>query len=232
MKCRIRAARVAGFKLIRASALLVLMTHFPLVAPAGEIQKPKRVLVLYWYGKDFPSNVEFDRGVRAAFRTARIEYYAEYFEPNRFPGEVQAAAFRDYLHRKYSERKIDVVIAMSRVSADFLLKYRDDLFPDAPIVFHTSSRNQLNERAGPINSTGVLPDNVYARTLETALRLHPATEHVFVINGTIERDKSVETLFKEQLRPLENKVEITYLTDLPLDKLLARVKSLPERSLI
>ncbi len=232
MKCRIRATRVAGFKLIRASALLVLMTHFPLVAPAGEIQKPKRVLVLYWYGKDFPSNVEFDRGVQAAFRTARIEYYAEYFEPNRFPGEVQAAAFRDYLRRKYSERKIDVVIAMSAVSADFLLKYRNDLFPDAPIVFHTVSRDQLNARAADKDSTGVVPENVYARTLETALRLHPATEHVFVINGTIERDKSVEVLFKERLKEFENKVAITYLTDLPLDRLLARVKSLPERSLI
>src|SRR5215510_651426 len=232
MKCGIQAARVAGFKLIRATALLLLMTHFPLAAPAREIQRPKRVLVLYWYGKDFPSNVEFDRGVQAALRTARVEYYAEYFEPNRFPGEVQATAFRDYLHRKYSERKIDVVIAMSRVSADFLLKYRDDLFPDAPIVFHTSSRNQLNERASLINSTGVLPDNVHARTLETALRLHPATEHVFIINGTIERDKSVEALYREQLRELEDKVAITYLTDLPLDELLARVKSLPARSLI
>src|SRR5262249_62390796 len=136
MKFGIRAGRVVGFKLIRASALLALTTHFPLVALAGEVQKPKRVLVLYWYGKDFPSNVEFDRGVQAAFRTARIEYYAEYFEPNRFPGEVQAAAFRDYLRRKYSERKIDAVIAMSAVSADFLLKYRNDLFPDAQIVFH------------------------------------------------------------------------------------------------
>src|SRR5215470_667277 len=153
MKWRIEAARVAGFKLIRASALLVLMTHFPLAAPAGEIQKPKRVLVLYWYGKDFPSNVEFDRGVQVALRTARVEYYPEYFEPNRFPGEAQATAFRDYLRRKYSERKIDVVIAMSRVSADFLLKYRDDLFPDAPIVFHTSSRNQLNERASVTSSS-------------------------------------------------------------------------------
>jgi PAS domain S-box-containing protein len=232
MKCGIRAGRVAGFKLIRALALLVLMTQFPLVAPASEIQKPKRVLVLYWYGKDFPSNVEFDRGVQTAFRTARIEYYAEYFEPNRFPGEVQATAFRDYLRRKYSERKIDVVIAMSAVSADFLLKYRDDLFPDAPIVFHTVSRDQLDARAAAINSTGVVPDNVYARTVETALRFHPATEHVFLINGTIERDKSVESLFKERLRALENKVSITYLTDLPLDKLLARVKSLPQRSLI
>jgi PAS domain S-box-containing protein len=232
MKCGTQKGRVARFKLVRALALLLLMTEFPLVAPAGEIQKPKRVLVLYWYGKDFPSNVEFDRGVQAAFRTARIEYYAEYFEPNRFPGEVQATVFRDYLHRKYSERKIDVVIAMSAVSADFLLKYRDDLFPDAPIVLETASRDQLNARAADIDSTGVVPENVYARTLETALRLHPATEHVFVINGTIDRDKSVEVLFKERLKVFENKVAITYLTDLPLDKLLSRVKSLPERSLI
>src|SRR5215510_8094014 len=232
MKSGLQATRVAGFKFSRTMALLLLVTQFPLIAPGREIQRSKRVLVLYWYGKDFPSNVEFDRGVQAALRTARVEYYAEYFEPNRFPGEVQATTFRDYLHRKYSERKIDLVIAMSAVSADFLLKYRNDLFPDAPIVFHTASRDQLNARATRINSTGVVPDNVYARTVETALRFHPETEHVFLINGTIERDKSVEYLLRERLRALENKVEITYLTDLPLHELLARVKTLPERSLI
>src|SRR5262245_58330831 len=68
--------------------------------------------------------------------------------------------------------------------------------------------------------------------MDTALRFHPTTEQVFVINGTIERDKMVENLLKERFSQAERQVPITYLTDLPLDELLARVKSLPERSLI
>src|SRR5690606_2611823 len=29
--------------------------------PPGQAGEPRRVLVLYWYGKDYPSNVAFDR---------------------------------------------------------------------------------------------------------------------------------------------------------------------------
>src|SRR3989442_3583275 len=58
------------------------------------------------------------------------------------------------------------------------------------------------------------------------------SEQVFVINGTPGRDKSVETLLKEQFKGFENKVAITYLTDLSLNELIVRVKNLPERSLI
>src|SRR5262245_10928120 len=199
------AQRLFSLSLYSITAYAIWMIQFPAVSRA-EGPRQKRVLALYWYGKDFPANVEFDRGVQSVFRRAGIEYYAEYWEPNRFPGEAQALTERDYLKRKYAEREIDAVIAMSVVSADFLLKYRDDLFPDVPIVFHTNTLNQLYERASGINATGVVPDEVHARTLDAALRFHPDTKQVFVINGTIEQDKSVEVFLKEQLHRFEGKV--------------------------
>ena len=221
-----------GLGLIHVFAPFIWIAAFPLLAATAEPPTPKRILALYWYGKDFYSNVEFDRGIQMTLRGTGVDYHAEYFEPNKFPGEGQAIALRDYLQRKYADRKIDVIIAMSAVSADFLLSNRASLFPDAPIVLHANTTNQLKERAAQAPSTGVVPDNVHARTLETALSLHPDTEHVYVINGTIEQDKSVEALLKERFSEVHTRAEITYLTDLPLGPLLARVKSLPARSLI
>lgn len=230
MRSRPEARLVAGSKPVLLAALFWI-TVSPPAATAAQTVKPSHVLALYWYDKDFPSNVAFDRGVQAAFRNEGVQYYAEYFEPNRFPGEGQAVVLRDYLRRKYSERKIDVLIAMSAVAADFLLKYRDDLFPDTPIVLHIFS-GQLRDRSGGTSFPRVVSDNVHARTLDLALRLHNSTKHDFVINGTPERDESVESLLKEYFREFETRVEITYLTDLPLDELIARVKAIPEQSLI
>lgn len=224
--------RIVGLHLIHALVLLGWTTQFAPIAPAAELPKHKRVLTLYWYGKDFSSNVEFDRGLQKIFRAAGIEYYPEYFEPNRFPGEVAAITLRDYLQRKYSDRPIDVVIAMSPVAADFLLKYRDQLFSDVPIVFHTSSQSQLKERTVGTDFPGVTTENIWARTLQIALNHDSNTKQVFVINGTIERGKAVEALLKESLKEFESKVKITYLTDLTLDELIARVKRVPERSVI
>ena len=196
MRSSAGARRVASSKAMLLAVVFLWITAFPARAPAAQTVKRNRVLALYWYGKDFPSNVAFDRGIQAAFQNAGIEYYAEYFEPNRFPGEGQAVVLRDYLRRKYSGRKIDVLIAMSTVSADFLLKYRDDLFPDTPIVFHTANRTQLRERTVGTSFSGVVPDDIHAKTLDLALRLHRSTKHVFVINGTIERDKWIEAVLE------------------------------------
>jgi hypothetical protein len=205
------------------------------VVGAAEPATPKRVLALYWYGKDFPSNVVFDQSFQKAFRAApggAIEYYAEYFESNRFPGENQSLLLCDYLDRKYADHKVDVVMAVSFIALDFLLKHRNDLFPDAPIVFSTLRRPELSNQAAGPGITGIVATNAYKNTLDLALRLHPATEQAFIITGTPERDKRLETDARKELKEFESSVALTYLTDLPLDELIATVKGLPERSII
>src|SRR4051812_25543575 len=129
MRFASKPRKPAAYQTILLLAVL-WMLPFPVRAAAAQIVKPKRVMALYWYGKDFPVNVEFDRGVKKVLQEAGVEYNAEYFEPNLFPGEDQASVLRDYLRKKYAARKMDVLIAMSAVSADFLLKYRNELFPD------------------------------------------------------------------------------------------------------
>lgn len=216
---------------VQKPALLILLMQVCLGASAQDLTN-KKVLALYWYGKDFPANVEFDRGIQKAFQGKRIDYHAEYFESNFFPGISQADSFRDYLKGKYSDRRIDVVLAMSWASAEFLSKYRDDLFPDVPMVFETVNRAQFLKQPGGINAAGLVSDNNQARSVGLALQLHPETERVFIINGTVQKDKSVEAILRDQFKELESKVKFTYLTDLSLDALLAQVKSLPERSII
>src|SRR5215831_7166293 len=98
-------------KFIHKSALLVLLMQVHIASSAQDITN-KKVLALYWYGKDFPLNVDFDRGIQEALRSKHIEYHAEYFESNFFPGAGQADSFRDYLKRKYSDHTIDVVLVM------------------------------------------------------------------------------------------------------------------------
>src|SRR6185295_16820359 len=124
---------------------------------------------------------------------------------------------------------IDVVVASSDASLDFLVKYRADLFPNTPIVFISArhpTREKLMARPG---MTGIVNLNAYSKNLDLALRLHPRTEQVFVISGTLERDKRFEILAREELARYENRIPITYLTDLTPDELIEQMKRLPER---
>jgi PAS domain S-box-containing protein len=204
------------------------------VAPVKAAAAPKRILALYWYNKDFPSNSAFDRSFQAALKSApagSIEYYTEYLESDRFPGEKQSETLRDYLRQKYASRSIDVVVAVSDVPLDFLLKYRDTLFTQTPIVFVAIKRPAANKPSGP-GLTGIVMGSGYKKTLELALKLHPGTKQVFIISGTLNHDKEYETLCREELQGFDSGVSINYFTDLSVYDLIFRTKRLPERSLV
>src|SRR5262245_36726763 len=223
-------------KLIRAALLVwAVILLAPLFGRAQQSTEPKRALVLYWYNKDHPWNVKFDQSFQAALQLApggTVEYYPEYLETNRFPGEKQSLLLRDDLRQKYADRTIDVVVANSDASLDFLLKYRDDLFPHTPIVFIAARHPSKEELAAGPGLTGILNLHTHRETLDLALRLHPDTEQVFVISGTLEHDKKHEIVAREELQGYETKVQITYLTDLSLEELIAKTRSLPERSIV
>lgn len=207
----------------------------PQAALAQQTAAPKRVMVLYWYGKDFPGHVRWEQSFQAALQTSpggTIEYYPEYLEENRFPGEHQSEALHNYLQQKYEGRPVDVIVAQSEACLKFLLKYRDSLFPQTPIVFYTASRPTAETLNGQPNLTGVVVFSSYRKTVGLALNLHPRTEQVFVISGTLEHDKRFETAARDELREYDRRVQINYLTDLPPGELIAKTKSLPEHSVV
>src|SRR5215813_7294297 len=93
-------------------AALLVAVVMSLLLPFARAQQPavpKRMLVLYWYDKDFPFNARFDRSFQTVLQSepaGSIEYYPEYLETNRFPGENHSLLLRDYLRQKYADRTI------------------------------------------------------------------------------------------------------------------------------
>lgn len=218
------------------AAALCLLGLLVAGAPADAAQDPapKTILAFHWYAKDAPANVAFEgylHTVLSRDATQPVEYYAEYIESNRFPGEAHARILRDYLRQKYADRKLDVVLAVGPVPIEFVLTYRSDLFPNTPIVFYTGAAVDADLASQP-GVTGVLNADSYARTMELALRLQPDTTRAFVISGTPERERVLEKEARRQLEKYEGRVTVTYLTDLPLDQLIATVKGLPEHSIV
>jgi signal transduction histidine kinase/CheY-like chemotaxis protein len=207
-------------------------------APSRSVQSPlptRRILVLYWYGRDVPSNVEFADRFQTAIRSAApgpVEVYSEYLESNRFPGENQRLVLRDYLRDKYADRKIDVVIANGHVCLGFLLEFRDSLFSDTPIVFSSIRTPSVAEARAGAGATGIVYMQSQRKTLDLALTLHPDTQQLFVISGTTTRDKQLESDARKELQEYQSRLAITYLTDLPLGELVARIRTVPQHSII
>jgi signal transduction histidine kinase len=222
---------------VRIVLLIILVVLFLPAADllAQQTSTPKRVVVLYWYDKNFQGHVRWDKGFTSALQSApegSIEYYPEYLEANRFPGENQSQVLQDYLKQKYADRPIDVVVAQSEVSLNFLARYKDDLFPNAPVVFYSATRPKAETLAQRPNVTGVVVFGGFKKTVESALAIHPETEQLFVISGSLERDKRFESLARTELTDFERRIKINYVTDVAPAELRAMVSRLPERSLI
>jgi signal transduction histidine kinase len=215
---------------------LFVASVFSLLAPIVSAQtiQPKRVVVLYWDNKDFPGNARFEESFKTRLQLGQrqdVEYFPEYFELSRFPEEKHVTSFRDYLHAKYANRSIDVVVASADAPLRFLLNHRADLFPNSPIVFVANDPPAPDALLAGAGATGIHYHNAYRETLDLALRLHPQTKHVFVVSGTPQRDRRFERAAQEELSGFD-KVEIRYLTDLPLPELIGTTRSLPRDSVI
>lgn len=222
-------------RLTRILGAVVVCLSLAAVVKSQDPGTKKKVLVLYWESKDFIGNISFDQGFQAGMRsepTSQWELFSEYLDTTRFPGEHQAELLRDYLREKYEKQEIDAVVATPDPALEFLLRYRSDLFPNSPIIFVAVRRPPPEVLAAGPGLTGVIRANTYRKTLDLALKLQPETQELYVISGTPERDKRFENSAREELAGYEKRVRIAYLTDLPVNELVERVKELPPHSII
>jgi hypothetical protein len=219
------------------TALLVwsVFSLWPSDSWAQQSARSKHVLVLYWDDPAYPANIDFARSFRAAVESAApgaFEYYSEYLESNRFPSESQSVFLRDYMRQKYAARSIDVVVTNASPPLDFLFKYRADLFPHTPIVFAATERPTPQQLTSGAGATGTIYVNSYRKTLDLAMKLHPGTQHIFVVSGATASGESWERMARNDLQGFHSTATITYLTDLPLDDLTKRLRALPEQSIV
>jgi len=70
------------------------------------------------------------------------------------------------------------------------------------------------------------------KTISTALSLFPATSSIYLIGGTTPFDSFMMSISKEAARKIDKNKKITFITDLSMDKILHKVRNLPDGSII
>ncbi|HEV2668981.1 MAG TPA: ABC transporter substrate binding protein, partial [Blastocatellia bacterium] len=216
--------------IVAVSLVWLALSPSPYGASAQETQIPKGVLALYWGARDNPSNVIFDKSTQAAIGSApagSVEYYPEYLDEDRFTEE----RVRDSLRQKYGDNRIGAIITLSRQSLNFLVKYRNELFPHTPIVYHASTSADVGKK-DEVNGVPVMVDRPFRNTIDLALKIHPATKQVLIITATPEHDKRLEVEVLRELKEFGGRVDLKPLTDYKLEELISTVKSAPANSII
>ena len=206
----------------------------PFVLPDAADARPK-ILLLFDEDKDFPGLAIINRSLREAFTSelaGDVEFYSESLNLSQFRGPDHDVVLRDHFRRKYTNARLDLVVAVLGPALDFLLRHGELMFPGVPIVFCGADASDLEGKALRANMTGVLVRRDFASTLDIALRLQPETRRVFVVGGMTTFDRQLQGIARRDFERFKPRVAITYLTDLSMAALLKTVSQLPPQSVV
>jgi PAS domain S-box-containing protein len=220
--------------------IAVLFAALLLTQPlhAAAPKETKRVLIVYSLDKWHPAHNLTERAMRKVFReNSRFDVleYAEYLDMGRFHGPEHARAMAEFLRRKYTAFKIDVVVTVYPDALDFLLREKGRLFSGVPIVAAEVTRpyaENLDRSPARRHVTAtILGDNV-SGIIAAVLRLKPNTQRFALVGGSAPMDAHSDMLIRSALKRDAGRFELIDLTKLSMSETLARVSVLPRDTVV
>jgi ABC-type uncharacterized transport system substrate-binding protein len=133
---------------------------------------------------------------------------------------------------KYSNQKIDVIISSDNSAFDFLLKYRDDLFPNTPVVFCGVNNFNENRLTGHTLFTGIAENADIKANIDIALKLHPNTKNIAVITDKASTNPALRNNLAVTVLALKDKLNLTYIEDRNIADVQKKILKLPSGSII
>jgi signal transduction histidine kinase/ABC-type uncharacterized transport system substrate-binding protein len=143
--------------------------------------------------------------------------------------ELRAAAF---IRDKYGQYPPDLVMTLGSVALPFLIKHRDLLFPNAPVVFTSISPQTYAALQPPPEVTGIITEFDLAKTLSLAERLQPEARRLVIVAGSGETDRRWQPIARKVAEDRERKFETTYLFGLSYSELAAKLSKLSSDTIV
>ena len=97
----------------------------------------KKVLILNSYHIGYKWTDDIVKAIQHVLSDKSISLYIEYMDTKRISDERYFQQLHEIYKLKYDKVKFDVIISSDDDAFNFLGKYRDDIFPNTPVVFYT-----------------------------------------------------------------------------------------------
>jgi PAS domain S-box-containing protein len=227
----------AGMLVRVAFSWLLVVCIYSSQAHADQPAGIKKVLALFpSEGWSSPSQRAVYNGMKAVFDQSPrqdVILMGDILDVSFATGETEQRRLADFFRAKYAGENIDVVVPVTRTSLEFVLRYRDIMFPGIPIVFCLHSARELHRLDRASDVTGVAVSVDIAGTIDLARNLQPGLRRLAVVAGTALVDRSLTSLAREIFKKdFQGQLEWIDLTGLHLHELLERVSQLPDSTAI
>ena len=217
--------------LVAAVVLLACMVASASATPDTK----KQILLLNSYHQNFRWNESISQGLSDVLRPREtgITLHVEYMDTKRVEfSEHYMQQLRDVYEHKYKNIRFDLIMTTDNNAFEFMRRYHGTLFPMVPVVFCgvNNFRDELI-KDHPL-FTGVVESVNADTTLWQALRIHPDTSSIYIINDFTPTGKAVALTIKEQLSSFSPSIPIQYNENQELERILGDVERLPKEALI
>ncbi len=205
------------------------------VASSGAAQTVRQVLVLQSSDRgnltldQFTGNfrVDLDRLAGTPVNVTQVVV-----GPTGFIGASEDAV-ANYIRAIFAETPgPDLIVTVAGSAAIFARKYRQQLFPQTPLLFGAVDQRYLSAAPLGTNEAAVSVDNDYSRLVDGILQLLPRTKQIFVVLGSGPISKFWRPYLEDQFRRFRDRLTFVWFDDLSLPNLLRRSASLPRDSAI
>jgi ABC-type uncharacterized transport system substrate-binding protein len=189
----------------------------------------KEVLLIHSYHKGYVWTDDISKAIEKEFDDYKnIELTTVYMDTKRIDDSSYLEKLANLYKEQFSNRKFDLIMISDNNAFDFIAKYYDYLFKDAPVLFcgiNNYSKKNL-ENLTFKNISGVAEEVDIEKNFELISKLHPNLKNLLIIN-----DNSITGLaVKKDLIPImekyKKKFKIEYTDNLEINALKSKVSNL------
>ena len=193
----------------------------------------KTIFILHSYHQEYlwtnNQNTGFIQTLANKYTDTNINFSTEYLDTKRiaFDKEYQEHFFH-YLKQKFSHYSPDVIYSTDDNALTFLLRYKEKLFGEAPVVFSGVNNLEIEKDLNRQQYTGVFEKKEIAPNIALLKRIIPQSDDIIFVGDGSSTDQAIERKIRDDIASQFPQQKYTFLADTNLSHLVNQLKSYKE----
>ncbi len=199
-----------------------------------EAKSQHRILILnsYHYGYSWSDNE-----VKGIIETLDISFpdadiLVEFLDAKHFPESFHGQTRKKMIADKYPSQTFSLIFAVDNPALEFIVSYRDELFPKIPVVFCGINDFTPRMLKGGKNITGVAQLMDIKGTLQVMQKLHPFTDTLYILHDDTVSGLAMRHETENILEKFPQKWRAEWLGNAAIDSILSKLKNISSNSLV
>jgi PAS domain S-box-containing protein len=213
---------------------VIILTLVALASSGAAQSQPRYVLVLSSFQQQFSPHNVFNGAFRTELtrRSPEPVQFIDVSLPSTPNPALHAQATLEYLHTTFAKAPPALVVTVGGVAALFAQEYREQMFPDRPMLISSVDQRFVQNRTLRSSEAAVSVAIDARLIVENILHVLPQTSTIAVVIGASQLEAAWHDDLTRAFQPFRDRVRFVWFNDQSFDEIRRRSASLPPHSAI